>query len=133
MNIINEYEVIIESFTERHFIKTFAKKYKGAWDLTLGFLVAEFKFIDVLFLKNTAEYITDRWADIALCKTEFKIAGTRISRHASGNRCIVAVHKNTSTIHVLLVYGKTDLSGGNETANWKNIIRENYRQYSKMI
>jgi hypothetical protein len=49
------------------------------------------------------------------------------------NRCIVAVHKDTETVHVLLVYSKTDLRGGNETAHWKNMVRENYHQYSKMV
>ena len=38
MSTINEYQVVIESFAERHFVRTFAKKYKGAWDTTLGFL-----------------------------------------------------------------------------------------------
>ena len=133
MNITNEYQVTIESFTERHFIRTFAKKYKGAWDTTLDFLLAEFKFIDALFFKNTAEYISDRNAGIVICKTEFKIAGTQESRHGSGNRCIVAIHKNTNKICVLLVYCKNDLGSGNETTNWKRIIKENYPEYSNML
>jgi hypothetical protein len=126
------YTVIFEPFTERHFIKSFAKKYKGAWVITLRTITEEFEQIDFLFLKNTAETIIDS-DDIKICKTEFKIAGTGESRHGSGNRCIVAVHKNTSTVHVLLVYSKTDLRGGNETAHWKNMVRENYHQYSKMV
>ena len=127
-----QYEVIFEKFAERHFIKTFAKKYKGAWDFTFTLLREEFEQIDLLFLKSTAETIVDS-KEIKICKTEFKIAGTQESRHGSGNRCIVAIHKNTSTVHVLLVYSKTNLGGGNETANWKNIVRENYHQYSKMV
>ena len=133
MNITNEYEVIFEPFTERHFIRTFAKKYQGAWDTTLVFLIAEFKFIDALFLKSTAEYITNKDAKIVICKTEFKIAGTQESRHGSGNRCIVAIHKVENKICVLLVYHKNDLGGGNETVNWKKIVRENYHQYSKIV
>ena len=133
MNTTNEYQVIIESFAERHFIRTFAKKYKGAWDTTFGFLAAEFKFIDALFFKNTAEYITDKNADIVICKTEFKIAGTQESRHGSGNRCIVAIHKNLNKVCVLLVYYKNDLGGGSETGNWKNLIKKNYSEYSKIL
>ena len=53
------YEVIFEPFTERHFIRTFAKKYKGAWKFTLDALLQEFRFFDELFLKNTAETIVD--------------------------------------------------------------------------
>ncbi|MDO8659585.1 MAG: hypothetical protein Q7K54_03195 [Candidatus Parcubacteria bacterium] len=133
MNIINEYEVVFESFAERHYIRTFAKKYRRAWDTTLSFLFAEFKFIDALFFKNTAEYITNKDADIAICKTEFKIAGTQESRHGSGNRCIVAIHKVENKVRVLLVYHKNDLGGGSETGNWKNLIKENYPQYSKIL
>ena len=53
------YDVLFESFAERHFIKTFAKKYKGAWDITLRVITEEFRQIDLLFLKNTAETIKD--------------------------------------------------------------------------
>lgn len=126
------YTVVFEPFSEKHFIKSFAKKYKGAWDFTLKFLAQEFEQIDLLFLKNTAETIVDS-TEIKICKTEFKIAGTQESRHGSGNRCIVAIHKNIDKVCVLLVYHKNDLGGGNETANWKNLIKENYPQYSKII
>lgn len=114
------HEVIFEPFTERHFIRTFAKKYKGAWDFTLRTITEEFEKIDVLFLKSIAEYITDKNANIAICKTEFKISGTQESRHGSGNRCIVAIHKN-------------GLGGGSETGNWINLVKENYPEYSKIF
>lgn len=132
MNTI-EYEVVFDSFTERHFIKTFARKYKGAWDTTLSFLVEEFRFVNVLFNKTIAEPITDERADIVICKTEFKIAGTQISRHASGNRCIIAVQKSTAVVHVLLVYSKGDIGESNETAGWKNIIKNNYPEYRGIL
>ena len=66
-------------------------------------------------------------------KTEFKISGTQESRHGSGNRCIVAKHKDTNKVCVLLVYHKNDLGGGNETANWKNVIKENYPEYGNLL
>jgi len=126
------YAVIFEPFTERHYIKSFARKYKGAWDKTVNGLMAEFTQFDLLFLKNTAETIVDS-PTIKICKTEFKIAGTQQSRHGSGNRCVVALHKDTCTAHVLLVYHKNDLSGRNETAAWKNIIRDNYPEYANFL
>lgn len=126
------YEVIFESFTERHYIRTFAKKYKSAWDITQRIITEEFRQIDLLFLKNTAETITDN-QNIKICKTEFKIAGTQESRHGSGNRCIVAIQKDTVKVYVLLVYNKKDLGGGNETANWKNVIKENYPEYRDLL
>ncbi len=126
------YEVIFESFTERHFIKSFAKKYRGSWDFTFKYLYQEFEQIELLFLKNTAETISDS-EDVKICKTEFKIAGTQDSRHGSGNRCIVAIHKNINKVRVLLVYHKNDLGGGNETANWKRVIKENYPEYLSLL
>ncbi|TSC56462.1 MAG: Uncharacterized protein G01um101418_331 [Parcubacteria group bacterium Gr01-1014_18] len=129
---ITKYEVVFESFTERHFIKTFARKYKSAWDLTYSFLVEEFGVFDVLFNKNMAQTIIDS-ADIKICKTEFKISGTQESRHGSGNRCIVAIHKNINRVSVLLVYHKNDLTGSNETASWKNLVRDNYPEYSGIL
>lgn len=127
------YEVTLEPFAERHFIRTFAKKYKKAWDFTLSALVREFQSFDVILEKTIAEEITDRNAEVVICKTEFKISGTQESRHASGNRCIVAVNKGTSTVHVLLVYNKNDLGGRNETASWKALVKENYEEYSKIL
>ncbi len=127
------YEVIIESFAERHFIKSFAKKYKNAWDFTFSAIEREFQSFDVILEKKIAEEITDKSADIIICKTEFKIAGTKESRHSSGNRCIVAKYSRTNRICVLLIYHKNDLGGNNETAMWRKIIKDNYPEYSKII
>ena len=127
-----DYGVIIEPSAERHFIKTFHKKYKTAWDATELALKQEFRAFDVLFQKSIAETITDR-DGIKICKTEFKISGTRDSRHGSGNRCIVAVHQDSGTVHILLVYHKNDLGDGNETARWRKMIKDNYSQYSEIL
>ncbi len=123
-----EYVVQIEQFAERHFIKSFKKKYMGAWDLTLTAIIEELKNFDKLLLKSIAETISDD-GDVRICKTEFKIANRQESRHGSGNRCIVAVHRDANKVCILLVYGKTDLRGRNETEGWKNMIRENYPEY----
>jgi hypothetical protein len=126
------YTVIFEAFTDRHFLRSFVKKYKGAWEITLKIINEEFKQIDLLFLKNAAETIVDS-GDVKICKTEFKIAGTKESRHSSGNRCIVAIHTATNEIRVLLVYAKTDLGDSNETAKWKAVIKDNYPEYKNIL
>jgi hypothetical protein len=125
--------VLIEDFAQSHFIKSFKKKYKGAWDVTWAGINEELKRIDTLIGQTAIVETITHSGDIRICKTEFRVHGTKESRHASGNRCIVAVHKNTNTVNVLLVYGKTDMGGGNETTNWKNLIKENYLQYSKIL
>lgn len=127
------YAVVLEKYAERHFISNFKKKYKGAWDVTWVAMHEEFKRIDTLIgSTNIAETITEV-GNIRICKTEFRVHGTQESRHASGNRCIVAVNKGTSTVHVLLVYNKNDLGGRSETANWKALVKENYDEYSKIL
>ncbi|OGZ28905.1 MAG: hypothetical protein A2562_03960 [Candidatus Nealsonbacteria bacterium RIFOXYD1_FULL_39_11] len=127
------YSVEVESFAERHFIKNLKKKYKNAWEVTWRAVVEEFKRIDSL-IKETkiAETIVDL-AEVKIVKTQFRVVGTNESRKSSGNRCIVAVYKTTSTIHVLLVYHKNDLNSANETACWKQLVKESYPQYARLL
>lgn len=127
------YTVIVGKYAERHYISGFKRKYKGAWNMTWKALVEEFKRIDALIGEtNIAETITDQ-GNIRICKTEFRVYGTRESRHTSGNRCIVAVHKNTCVVNILVVYNKNDLSGSGETASWKNLVKENYPEYASIL
>ncbi len=122
------YTVIIEEYAKRHYIRKFEKKYRGAWDVTLRAIIEELRRFDSLLETSIAETISSR-DEIKICKTEFRVHGTQESRKSSGNRCIVAVHKSTSTVHILLAYNKNDLGDGNETAQWKAMIRENYSAY----
>jgi len=126
-----KYGVVFERFAETHFIKKFVRKYKGAWDKTREGLLLEFTLVDLLFEKKIAETISiSRDGEIRICKTEFRVAGTEMSRHASGNRCIIAIHAESKTVRVLLVYTKTDIGGKNETAKWKAIVKKNYPEYN---
>lgn len=120
------FSVKIEDFAERHFIKSFQKKYQGQWDMTRLAIVAELERIDNLLLTERAEIISDT-NGIQVIKTKFRVAGTKESAKTSGNRCIVALNKEKQSVSVLLVYAKTDLSGKNETAEWKTIIKEQYK------
>ncbi len=126
------YSVQIEDFASRHFIKSFQKKYKASWDVTLIAIKAELERIDMLLLTDKAEAIYDT-GELKIIKTQFKVAGTNESAKSSGNRCIVAWYPVKQFVSVLLVYCKTDLSGHNETAQWKKIIRDNYLEYSKVL
>ena len=123
-----KHSVMAEHFAERHFIKNFKKKYKKAWNITWKAINEELKRIDSLFETSIAEIISDA-GNIKIVKTEFRVAGTKQSRKSSGNRCIVAVHKDINMVYVLLVYHKNYLVNRNETAKWKQIIKENYDQY----
>lgn len=128
------YEVVFNLYTERHYIKSFEKKYPGAWDKTRRSLEIEFARIDLLFQTRIAEIIsTSADNQISICKTEFKILGSNVSRHASGCRCIIALHRDTASVNVLLVYGKGNVSGTNETVWWSNVVRENYPIYRQIF
>ena len=125
-----KYSVLFESFTERHYIKTFEKKYKGAWDKTRKALEIEFSFFDILFSKSIAETIVvSNDHTVKICKTETSILGTDMSRHGSGNRCIVAVHADSQLCYVLFIYTTADISGTHETHSWKGRNRGNYFKY----
>lgn len=126
------YGVIVEPFAERHYIKSFAKKYKYAWVLTREMLQEELAGIDQLFQKQIAEMICAR-GDMRICKVEFKVVGTHESRHTSGNRSIVAVCAESKEVRVLLVYCKTDVRGSRETGWWQSMIRENYPEYKGLL
>ncbi|HVO29063.1 MAG TPA: hypothetical protein VMT81_03720, partial [Candidatus Paceibacterota bacterium] len=96
----------------------------------------EFRRFDSLFETSIAETIVDGaigGGSVKICKTEFRVAGTKESRHGSGNRCIVAIHKDTCMVHVLLVYHKNDLGNGNETARWRQLIKDNYPEYRGLL
>jgi hypothetical protein len=130
---INTYELTIEDFALKHYVKAFEKKYKKAWDITLFALQREFQSFDVLLQKSIAEVISDKSKEVCICKVEFKISGTQESRHGSGNRCIVALNKGNKKIHLLLVYHKSHLGNGNETLAWKSMVREDYPQYGEFV
>ena len=133
MPIDDIYTVLIEPFAEKHYIKRFRKKYKDAWGRTWFSLENEFSMFPLLFDDGTASVIHAS-KGVQICKTKFRIIGMKQSKSGSGNRCIVAVHGEAKEVRVLLVYNKTDLSGsGNETAQWKRIIKQNYSEYTDMV
>ena len=124
------YSVRIEKYAESHFIKSFEKKHISHWEPTLKAIVFSLERIDSLLQTDKAEIISDR-DGIKIIKTKFTVAKSGESAKASGNRCIVAWHKEKQFVAVLLVYGKTDLSGHNETAEWKKLVVENYPEYKE--
>jgi hypothetical protein len=127
------YSVTIEEFAERHYIKSFHKKYKTAWDVTLRSIVAEFERVDVLLSgTDRAELITEL-EHIKILKTSFRVAKTKESAKTSGNRCIVLVDEKKRAVSVLLVYTKTDLPSTNETAEWKKLVLNNYPETKKYL
>jgi ribosome biogenesis GTPase A len=126
------YNVEFDDFCERHYIKSFSKKYKSAWDGTQSAIEEVCKRIDAMLLYNRADLITTN-GDYKLVKLDFSVEGTKISPKASGNRCILVVNENTHSVRILLVYSKNDISSPNETAKWKTAIKEQYSDVKKIF
>jgi len=120
------FEVLVEEFAERHFIKQFHKKYKNAWDITEYAIIVELQRIDNILGCNDYVEIIKSNCDLKLIKLNFKIAGTKESKKSSGNRVIAVVNMKTRTCRVLLVYSKNDISSPNETKKWQSMIMKNY-------
>ncbi len=122
------YNVKIEKFAESHYIKRFSKKYKSFWDFTIKGILSELERFDE-FVKTDHINLISCCDDITILKANFRIASTKYSRKASGNRYILSLDKRKKVIKILLMYHKDDIGDKNETVAWKKIIRDNYNAY----
>ncbi len=123
------YTVKIEEFAQNHYIKFFSKKYKNFWDVTIKSIVLELEHFDE-FLKTDHIDLISCCESITVFKSDFRVAGTKFSRKASGNRYIVSLDKNKNELRILLIYHKNNIGDKNETATWKKIIKDNYAGYN---
>ncbi len=127
------YAVVVEKFAEWHYIKKFQKKYREKkWRITQTAIEAVCANPKRAIEREEMQTITDT-GEVLICKYDFAVAGTKQSRKKSGNRVILAVHKQEKISRILLVYHKNDLKKGNETQQWKKLIRGNYSLYRNII
>lgn len=130
MSISNDgYRVIFEDYANRHYIKDFEKKYKGAWLTTRKALVSEFRNIDMLINSGRTNPPIHRTDDNSqwIVKHEFIVAGLKESKKTSGRRIIAYVNDAERVVRILMVYQKdhADKKAG-ETAWWERTIKEAY-------
>jgi len=123
------YIIKIEEFAQSHYIKNFSKKYKNFWDITIRGILLELEHFDE-FVKTDHIDLISCCESIVIFKSDFRIAGTKFSRKASGNRYIMSLDKSKNELKILLMYHKNDIGNKNETAAWKKMIKENYRDYN---
>jgi len=126
------YRVQFESFTERHYVNKFQKAYMNKWYATERTIIAVCERIDNMLQYNRADLISISGC-YKLVKLDFAVEGTHVSPKASGNRCILFVDEDIRVVKILLVYSKNEISPPNETQKWKNIIRDNYGEISKLF
>lgn len=127
-----KYKVVFEDFTERHFVKNFAKKYKSQWSKTQDSIIFVCEHIENMLTTKRADLILSA-GGYRLVKLDFAIFGSRISPKASGNRCILLLNDHLRIVSVLLVYSKTDLPPRHETQAWIKIIKTHYPKVSSIF
>jgi len=127
MSINEKYCVEITEYAERHFIKSFSKRYKWVWDETLKVIIEMLERIEV-FSKITEKaekiHICDIWY---IVKCKFKIAWSNESPKTSGNRLIAFVNEESKEVKILLLYTKTDIQWWSETAWREKLVKENHK------
>lgn len=131
-NMSIKYTVIIRKFAERHFIDEFEKKHKRAWQITWTAYAMMLSNIEELLKTTKATKICSNKNE-HIVKCEFAIAGRSESPHTSGNRMIVYMNSETHICEILLVYGKTNISGNHETAWWHNLIFDTYSDFRELL
>lgn len=115
------YTVLIHEYAQKHYIKSFKKKYVSKWDITLKAIVFQLESVDELSNTNFFEKI-HVYENYYIAKVEFAVAGTQESKKSSGCRYIVKVSKNESLAELLLIYHKNDADMKNETRWWEKHI-----------
>ena len=121
---IDNYRVLFEDYSERHYAKAFKKDYGNQWLVTRRALVAQFAHIDQLVLNGRTNPPNKEW----IIKHEFAVAGRKQSAKDSGNRAILYVNHNDRTVRVLLLYHKDHLGkSASETATWRGIIKQEFK------
>ncbi len=102
-----------EEYVKRHFLKSFEKKYsKRQWSLTLLSIKQDLSRIRMKLndLRQTQQ-VDELWHNVNywIFKYDFRVAQTKESAKASGNRCICFLDIDNNAIGILLIYSKGDL------------------------
>lgn len=129
---INNYNVSVSEYAEKHFIKDFSKKYKTTWQSTMDSIFFMLSHIDNFLLTNKAKKIhsCDTWMII---KCEFKISWSNESPKTSGNRIIVFKDNERNSVEILLIYCKNNYNWNNETVWWEQQIKNNHKEIYELF
>ncbi len=122
-----DYLVFFSDYADRHYLKSFAKKYKGKrWQVTLESIFQELKRIASLQRTQQVDELK-HGTDCKLYKYDFAIAQSGVSPKASGNRCIVFLDSKTHKQNILFVYCKNNLpKNTKETQYIYQVVEENF-------
>jgi len=121
----SDYNCEFDEFTERHYVKKLAKRHEHYWDKTQNDIIDICKRIDKTLEYSRADPISSA-GQYKLVKLDFSIEGSGVSPKNSGHRCILVVDEMLRSVRILLVYSKHEIGSPNETAKWKNVVRDNF-------
>lgn len=125
-----EYRVYYSKYATSHFIKRFAKDYKGKrWLVTYDSIFQDLKRVHSMQSSQQVDELKSG-DGCKLFKYDFAVAQTNISAKASGNRCIGFLDSKNHRIDVLMVYGKTDLP--KNTPETQYIFKTVAEQFSEL-
>lgn len=104
------FRVDFSDFSKRNFLKYFEKKYpQKAWGITIESIIQDLSRIrtSVSDLQKTMQ-IDELWhdADYWIFKYDFRVAGTKTSAKASGNRLVAFLDLSNNSIEILTIYDK---------------------------
>lgn len=119
---------------DRHYIKSFKKKYNHQWSITSDAVMALCERIDNVLGTASCDVIKDV-DNRLLAKLDFAVAATKVSPKNSGCRAILAVNHEAKTVKILLVYHKDDINhiNNNETLAWKSLVSDLYPECRDLL
>jgi len=130
-----DFRVIFSDFAEKHFCKSFFKKYKRQWIETGKTIRSTLEHAHQFEKTSLIDNIKFSQNDaIGIFKLDFRVAGTNTSPKTSGNRVIFAVCNNTCRIEILLVYGKDHCAKNQSETQWiLEQIKQNFPEYKNYV
>lgn len=98
------------------------------WKITEDSIVQDMKRIGhALNDLQKTQQVDELWhaGDIWVFKYDFRVAQTRVSTRAAGNRVVAVLNNSSKKIKIVLIYNKTDLPKNiGETQYIKQVIKE---------
>ena len=123
-------------FSKRCYLKYLEKKYpKKTWDITIESIIQDLSRIrtSVSDLQKTMQ-VDELWhnKDCWIFKYDFRVAGTKTSTKASGNRVVAFLDLSNNFIEILMIYDKGCLpKNKSETTFIEGVIKEEFPDYFK--
>ena len=128
------FRIDFSDFSKRNYLKVLEKKYhKKAWGYTVESIIQDLSRIRTSASDmQKSMQVDELWhgENCWIFKYDFRIAGTKMSTKASGNRVIAFLDSSKNYIEILIIYNKGCLpKNKQETVFIKGIIKEKFPDY----